>query len=109
MTVGVISVELCRDCGHRWKTNYPGCPYCGSSAVEAIDVAATGRVYSWVEVHRSLEDPPARVPYTVVAVDLEGGGRVLGRWCGRSTPRGETRVFSTAGETPGAAIVFRPM
>jgi uncharacterized OB-fold protein len=109
MTAGAIRLARCQDCGHRWKTCFPGCPYCGSSALEEIPVAATGCVYSWVEVHRSLEDPPAQVPYTVVAVDLDGGGRVLGRWCGSDTPRGEARVESTAGETPGAAIIFMPI
>jgi uncharacterized OB-fold protein len=56
-----------------------------------------GTLYSWVVVHVALDAAFADdVPYTVVAVDLEEGGRMLGRLC---TP---------GGLVAGAAMTFEP-
>jgi uncharacterized OB-fold protein len=108
MMSGAIDMQDCRGCGRRWKVGFPGCPYCGSASVQTISVAAEGAVYSWVEVHRSLEDPPADVPYTVVTVDVDGGGRVFGRWAGADEPYDGQRVRSQDGEVHGAAALFSP-
>lgn len=42
-----------------------------------------GSVYSWVVVHRTLNPGfEGQTPYAVVAVDLDGGGRMMGRFLG---------------------------
>lgn len=77
---GVLEVSACSACGHRWGRPLPGCPRCGAPEVASVSTDGRGAIYSWVVVRRALD--PAfvdEVPYTVVAVDLEGGGRVLGR------------------------------
>jgi uncharacterized OB-fold protein len=106
MNVGTVSMNHCLTCGRRWKVSFPGCPYCGSSSLDMESVAAAGSVYSWVEVFRSLEEPAAEVPYTVIAVDLTGGGRIFGRWLGPGAPADGTKVHSTSGEVPDAPILF---
>jgi uncharacterized OB-fold protein len=106
MRVGTVTMQHCLTCGRRWKVKFPGCPYCGSSSLETASVPATGTVYSWVEVFRSLEEPPAEVPYTVITVDLTLGGRVFGRWLGPGVPTAGALVHSTSGESPDAPILF---
>jgi hypothetical protein len=104
-----IRVQHCRDCGRRWQTTFAGCPYCGSTALTEDDVAGKGRVYSWVEVHRSLEDPPADVPYTVVTVDLDAGARVFGRYAAGAGPKaGEPVAMVSATGEDGRGPVFAP-
>jgi uncharacterized OB-fold protein len=58
----------------------PTCPYCASIETEICDDVVAGTVYSWIVVHRAFQ--PAfeeEVPYTLVTVDLDGGGRLVGR------------------------------
>jgi uncharacterized OB-fold protein len=58
----------------------PACPYCGAPGGVDVDVAGTGRVYSFVRVHRALTPAFADdVPYSVATVELDGGGRVFAR------------------------------
>jgi len=58
----------------------PACPYCGSLGGADVEVTGSGTVYSWVRVERPLTPAfAAEVPYSVATVDLDGGGRVLGR------------------------------
>jgi uncharacterized OB-fold protein len=58
----------------------PACPYCGTFGGVEVAVAGTGRVYSFVRVHRALTAAFAdEVPYSVATVDLDGGGRVFAR------------------------------
>jgi uncharacterized OB-fold protein len=60
-----------------------GCPHCGSADITRRRSAGTGTVYSWVVVHRTLTEPfTGQTPYSVVAVDLDVGARVFGRWLG---------------------------
>jgi uncharacterized OB-fold protein len=77
---GRLTVVACDACGARWSRSLPLCPYCGSEQVSLVDTTGQGTVYSWVTVRRALD--PAfvdSVPYTVVVVDLDDGGRINGR------------------------------
>ncbi|WP_181779405.1 Zn-ribbon domain-containing OB-fold protein [Pseudonocardia pini] len=87
-----IRLLECRSCRRRWQATSAGCPYCGSVEIGTTHSAGAGAVYSWVEVCRSLEDPPAPTPYTVVCVELDGGARVFGRWRDRAEPAPAERV-----------------
>jgi uncharacterized OB-fold protein len=101
-----LALQECGACGRRWQTVFPGCPYCGAKAVREHMAPASGTVYSWVEVCRSLEDPPEDVPYTVVCVELETGARVLGRYGPGGDPvAGATVVARGNG---GGAPTFEP-
>jgi uncharacterized OB-fold protein len=58
----------------------PSCPFCAAPGGADVVVPGTGRVYSWVGVHRAMTPAFAgEVPYTVATVDLDGGGRVFAR------------------------------
>jgi uncharacterized OB-fold protein len=58
----------------------PGCPQCGSTAAQPIAVSGSGRIYSWIVVHRPVgsltED---ELPAAIATVELEEGCRMLGR------------------------------
>jgi uncharacterized protein len=109
MREAVPSIEMhgCQECSRRWQTTYPGCPYCGSTAVAPCRASGLGRVYSWVEIFRSFEDPPATVPYSVVCVELTEGGRIFGRFL----PGGEPQIGSLVQrvEHPEDLMVFTPV
>jgi uncharacterized OB-fold protein len=70
----------CRACGLTWFPPAPGCPRCGSAGPDHREASGRGSIYSWVVVERALDPVFARdVPYTIVAVDLEEGARMVGR------------------------------
>lgn len=75
-----VVVQVCGGCGRARLPAMPTCPDCGDRRFEAVAVAGTGTVYSRIRVHRALHpDRVDEVPYTVAAVDLDGGGRIFGR------------------------------
>ena len=75
-----IEVQRCDACGRHRFPPMPSCPYCAEPGGEAIEVGGTGTVYSWVRVHRALTKAMRdKVPYCIVTVDLDGGGRMFGR------------------------------
>lgn len=58
----------------------PGCPHCGSAALESVAASGRGRIYSWVVIHQALDPAFSEdVPAIIVAVDLDEGARVIGR------------------------------
>ena len=70
----------CRTCGAHWFPPLPGCPRCGSQAVELVEASLRASVYSWVVVFRALSPAFAdAVPYVVLVVDLDAGGRMFGQ------------------------------
>lgn len=79
LRTGRLLVPECAN-GHRFFPPMPGCPICGTPEVDLARASGRGRVYSWATVHIALAPEFARdAPYTVVAVDLEEGGRLMGR------------------------------
>ena len=76
-----VVVQECSACGRRRAERMPGCPWCGATSASDVETGGTGVVYSWVRVHRPLGEGAGvdDLPYTVAAVDLDGGGRVFGR------------------------------
>jgi uncharacterized OB-fold protein len=80
---GKLALPRCADCGQGFFPPLPRCPHCASEAVETLESEGMGTIYSWVRIHRTVDPEFAdEVPYTVVAVDLEDGGRMLGRFLG---------------------------
>jgi uncharacterized OB-fold protein len=75
-----VRLERCDACGRHRVEPMPSCPWCGAEAFSDVDAAGTGRVYSWVTVHRALDDAHAHdVPYTVATIELAEGCRVFAR------------------------------
>lgn len=99
-----IGLQRCLHCSRLWYTPLPACPYCASPEPQAEEHEGAGAVYSWTTVHRSLENPPAPVPYTILTVDLDAGARVFGRLAEHDAPAPGARV--TCVEARGNFLVF---
>lgn len=76
-----LVLQVCGACGRHRFPRMPSCPYCGTAGGTDVVVPGTGRVYSWVRVHRHLgvPGPGDELPYTVVTVGLDTGPRLVGR------------------------------
>lgn len=75
-----VLLQRCTACGRCRFPPMPSCPWCGALDTAVVEAAGTGEVYSWVTVHRAFGAPFAdAVPYTIAAVTLDEGARVLAR------------------------------
>jgi uncharacterized OB-fold protein len=75
-----VLLQRCTACGRIRFPPMPACPYCGGRTSVAEEVAATGRIYSFVRVHRALTPSMSgQVPYVVAVVQLDAGPRMIGR------------------------------
>jgi uncharacterized protein len=89
---GRLSVQECVSCRRRRFPPMPSCPYCAAAGT-VIREATAGSVYSWVTVRRAFQPAfEADVPYTIVTVDLDGGGRIVGRLEPQEAVRAGLRV-----------------
>jgi uncharacterized OB-fold protein len=100
----LIMLQRCLHCSRLWYTPLPACPYCAGQGPQAEEHDGAGTIYSWTTVHRSLEDPPAPVPYTILTVDLDVGAKVHGRLAASDAP--EPGAAVTCIEARGAYLVF---
>jgi len=78
---GRLLVKLCADCGRPHWPPRIGCPHCGSAAVDWIEAAPRGTIFSWTIVHQSQTPGfAAEVPYAMLLVEVEGqpGVRMVG-------------------------------
>lgn len=74
-------LPICESCGRRWFPPTPGCPHCGSAQVRLAEADPRGVVYSWVVINRALNPVfTDDAPYTIAAVDLVAGARMVGRF-----------------------------
>lgn len=88
-----LLMQTCDECGRAWRTPFEGCPYCGGERITPRLSRGRGHVYSWVETHRSFDGDPTRaLPYVVVAVDLDEGARIFGRYGADRVPMAGERV-----------------
>jgi uncharacterized OB-fold protein len=77
---GEIVVAVCRSCGAQQAIPSATCFSCGSAGLGLQRHSGSGRVFSWVVCHYAFADElRAAVPYVVVLVALDGGGRLYGR------------------------------
>ena len=80
---GELLMPTCRTCNHRFFPPQPFCPNCGSENWYGAANTGLGKIYSWVVTHRAFSpDFSQDVPYANVAVDLDDGGRLIGRYFG---------------------------
>jgi len=80
LAVGELRLQRCTACGRHRFPPMPSCPWCGATATEVVTAVGTGRVYSWITVHRAFDERWAGdVPYTLAAVELDEGCRVFAR------------------------------
>jgi uncharacterized protein len=76
-----VVLQACRACGRHRFPRMPSCPYCGEPGGTDVVVPGTGRVYSWIRVHRPLSAATVDgdLPYAVATVTLDTGPRLVGR------------------------------
>jgi len=78
-----LLVPTCRSCSHRFFPPQAFCNNCGSQDWHGAATSGLGKIYSWVVIHRAFgPDVADEVPYAIVAVDLDDGGRLIGRYFG---------------------------
>jgi uncharacterized protein len=68
-----LVVQACASCGKIRHPPGPVCPYCRSLEAVWKDLPGTGHVYTYTVVRQAFVPALAdRIPYVVVAVELEG-------------------------------------
>jgi uncharacterized OB-fold protein len=80
---GRLELPRCRSCGRTFFPPQPNCPYCGSGDWERIEPTGHGKIYSWVVAYTPFDLKFAdEVPYAILAVELDEGVRLFGRFKG---------------------------
>ena len=80
---GELLIPNCRDCGSRFFPPQAFCPNCGSRNWHGATTGGTGKIYSWIVTHHAFTPEFSDdLPYAIVAVDLDDGGRLVGRYVG---------------------------
>ena len=78
-----LLVPACRACSKRFFPPQAFCPHCGSRDCREAASNGRGKVYSWIVTYRAFApELVEEVPYAIVAVDLDDGGRLIGRFFG---------------------------
>ena len=80
---GRLELPRCRACERSFFPPQPTCSHCGSRNWERIRASGKGRIYSWVVAHQAFDPRFANeVPYPIVAVEMDEGVRLIGRYRG---------------------------
>jgi uncharacterized protein len=70
-----LVVQQCALCGFTRHPPGPVCPRCGSTTSRWSDLPGTGSVFTFTVVRQAFIPALAdRIPYVVIAVDLDGAG-----------------------------------
>jgi len=83
---GELLIPACRACSRRFFPPQAFCPHCGSQDWHGATTQGRGKIYSWIVTYRAFAPEFAdEVPYAIVAVDLDEGLRLIGRYFGDFT------------------------
>ena len=75
-----LVVHCCRTCGHTWYLPRQACPACGYTGVTPVISAGAGVVVASTTVWRRVDQSgDGAKPVGIALVDLEEGGRAMGR------------------------------
>ena len=69
----------CQACTRQHFPRTGTCPYCGSAAIEAVELPTTGRLWAWTTVTAAPPGYAGPVPYGFGVVELDGCLRVVTR------------------------------
>jgi len=78
---GRLMGSVCKKCGYQTFPPRADCPQCLSGDFEFKEYNGKGKVYTYTTTAAAPTGFDDCVPYTVVVVELEEGGRLLG-WLG---------------------------
>ena len=75
---GALTFQRCKACGHAWLPARSECPSCLGDAWQREPASGDATLVSWV-VYRHAYHPAweQRLPYTVAAVQLDEGPRLI--------------------------------
>jgi uncharacterized OB-fold protein len=108
---GRLEVPRCRACGRCFFPPQPRCPRCGSAGWDRVQASGHGRIYSWVVAHTPF-DPrfASEVPYPILAVELDEGVRLFGRYRGPADAiRADAEVRAFVYQVEGTPLLgFEP-
>ena len=75
-----LVVHCCRTCGHTWYLPRQACPACGCTGVTLVISAGAGVIVASTTVWRRVDQSgDGAKPVGIALVDLEEGGRAMGR------------------------------
>lgn len=75
---GRLTFQRCSQCANAWLPPRDFCPACLSGAWEWVAASGRAKVVSWVVYHRAFHPAFAdRLPYNVVAAELDEGPRLI--------------------------------
>ena len=80
---GRLMGSRCKACGYKTFPPRADCPDCLSGDFEFVEYNGAGKVFTYSTIAAAPTGFDDIAPYTVVVVDLEEGGRLLG-WLGES-------------------------
>ena len=73
-----LYLQKCQQCGNYRYPPGESCPSCMSDKLEWVKVSGRGTVYTWTVFHQVYHPSFAEeAPYTVVAVELDEGPRMV--------------------------------
>jgi uncharacterized protein len=78
---GILSVQSCERCEKKTFPPAPVCPACHCEKLGWTELSGDGAAFSWCRYQRSYtEEFKSLVPYIVLAVRMDGGPILFGRW-----------------------------
>lgn len=79
LAAGTVTICRCADCGLHQTLDPYFCARCGSARMTWMEASGRGLVYAATQVHRAPSPQfEALLPYTLVLVDMDDGGRLMG-------------------------------
>ena len=104
---GALTYQLCKACGHAWLPARNECPSCLGEAWQREPAKGGATLVSWV-VYRHAYHPAwePRLPYTVAAVQLDEGPRLISNVVGADAAqlRIDQRLRLVIGTEGGIAV-----
>ena len=88
---GRLMGSACSKCGYTTFPPRADCPECLAGEFEFREYSGRGRVLTHTFISAAPTGFEEIAPYTLVVVDLEGGGRLLG-WLGESIARDDLTI-----------------
>ena len=102
---GRLMGSKCTECGYQTFPPRADCPECMSGQFEFIEYSGKGTLYTYTLISAAPTGFDDMAPYTIMVVDLQEGGRLLG-WQGvRAAHR--PQLVPPLGLLPGGVLLLK--
>ncbi len=90
----------CRQCGEKYFPTRSNCPRCSATDLEGVTLSSTGVITNYTVVRQTAPTWKGPVPYIIVVVQLDDGGKVTTHLIGSQPEevRVGARVRAVAGK-----------